>query len=80
MLFQHLRAQPQGPLTSSLAAERVGYRAGGRPDTSRLERRLGLRGQRDGRTGKAARQRWVGYRTGVALCRAIDVDPVELGL
>jgi hypothetical protein len=68
------------PLTSSLAAERVGYTAAGRPDTSRLERRLGLRGQRDRRGGGARRQRFVGYRTGLELCRAIDLDPVELGL
>jgi hypothetical protein len=68
------------PLTSSLAAERVGYTAAGRPDTSRLERRLGVRGQRDRRAGRARRQRFVGYRTGLELCRAIDLDPVELGL
>jgi hypothetical protein len=68
------------PLTSSLAAERVGYTAAGRPDTSRLERRLGVRGQRDRRAGGARRQRFVGYRTGLELCRAIDLDPVELGL
>jgi hypothetical protein len=68
------------PLTSSLAAERIGYTAAGRPDTSRLERRIGVRGQRDRRAGGARRQRFVGYRTGVELCRAIDLDPVELGL
>jgi hypothetical protein len=81
VLFRHL-SDPgrERPLTSSLAAERVGYTAAGRPDTSRLERRLGLAGQRDRRAGGARRQRFVGYRTGLELCRAIDLDPVELGL
>jgi hypothetical protein len=81
VLFRHLSdPERERPLTSSLAAERIGYTAAGRPDTSRLERRLGLRAQRDRRAGGARRQRSVGYRTGLELCRAIDVDPVELGL
>jgi hypothetical protein len=81
ILFQHLSdPEREGPLTPSLAAERIGYRAGGRPDTSRLLRRLGLADQRDGTARKTRRQRAVGYRTGLELCRAIDVDPVELGL
>ncbi|MBD0282651.1 MAG: hypothetical protein ICV69_10725 [Thermoleophilaceae bacterium] len=80
ILFQH-QSDPEreGPLTPSLAAERIGYHAGGRPDTSRLLRRLGLADQRDGSARKPRRQRSVGYRTGPELCRAIDVDPVELG-
>ena len=81
VLFQHLSdPEREGPLTTSLAAERIGYRAGGRPDTSRLLRRLGLADQRDGTARQTRRQRSVGYRTGLELCRAIDVDPVELGL
>jgi hypothetical protein len=81
VLFQQLSdPEREGPLTPSLAAERIGYRAGGRPDTSRLLRRLGLADQRDGTAGRTRRQRSVGYRTGLELCRAIDVDPVELGL
>lgn len=81
VLFQHLSdPEREGPLSPSLAAERIGYRAGGRPDTSRLLRRLGLADQRDGTAGRTRRQRSVGYRTGLELCRAIDVDPVELGL
>ena len=81
ILFQH-QSDPEreAPLTSSLAAERIGYRAGGRPGTSRPLRRLGLADQRDGTARKSRRQRSVGYRTGLELCRAIDVDPVELGL
>jgi hypothetical protein len=81
VLFQHLSdPEREGPLTPSLAAERIGYTAGRRPDTSRLLRRLGLAEQRDGSARKPRRQRSVGYRTGLELCRAIDVDPVELGL
>jgi hypothetical protein len=81
VLFQQLSdPEREGPLTASLAAERIGYRAGGRPDTSRLLRRLGLADQRDGTAHRTRRQRTVGYRTGLELCRAIDVDPVELGL
>jgi hypothetical protein len=81
ILFQHLsHPEREGPLTPSLAAERIGYHAGGRPDTSRLLRRLGLADQRDGTAHRTRRQRTVGYRTGLELCRAIDVDPVELGL
>lgn len=68
-------------LTASLAARRMGYQAaGGRCDTQRLLRRLGLACHRDGRGGEGRRQRSVRYETGVALCRAIEVDPVELGL
>lgn len=57
-------------LTSSMAAERIGYVAAGRADTSRLHRRLGLDGG----------QRTVSYRTAVALCDALAVDPTEVGL
>jgi hypothetical protein len=81
ILFQQLSdPEREGPLTPSLAAERIGYRAGKRSDTSRFLRRLGLADQRDGTARKTRRQRSVGYRTGLELCRAIDVDPVELGL
>lgn len=79
VLFLHLSDDGrERPLTRSLAAERVGWSAGGRPDTSRLLRRFGLADDSD--RGGRRRQRSVGYRTGVALCRAIDLDPVELGL
>jgi hypothetical protein len=81
VLFRHLSdPRRERPLTPSLAAERIGYTARGRADTSRLLRRLGLAEQRHGTTGAARRQRSVGYRTGVELCRAVDIDPVELGL
>jgi hypothetical protein len=82
VLFDH-RASPtrEAPLSAALAAERVGYRtAEGRSDTQRLRRRAGIARHRDGRDGRARWQRFVNYETGVALCRAVDVDPVELGL
>ena len=68
------------PLTASMAAERIGWAAGGRADTTRLLRRFGVAEQQDGRRRRAIKQRSVNYRTGLQLCRAIDVDPVELGL
>lgn len=64
------------PLSASVAAQRVGYRGpAGRSDTHRLMRRLGLACH-----GGGCRQRSVRYETGVALCRAVGVDPVDLGL
>ncbi len=82
VLFEH-RTKPgrERSLSSAVAAERIGYRmADGRADTERLRRRLGLACHRDGRGGRGRRQRFVRYETGVALCRAVEVDPVELGL
>lgn len=60
-------------LTVSLAAERIGYVADGRADTSRLRRRLGL-------AGEEGSQRAISYETAVALCAALSVDPMEVGL
>jgi hypothetical protein len=67
------------PLTARLAAERIGYLDDGRPDTTRLRRRLGVAEQTD-KAGRHTRQRAVSYRTALALCSAMDVDPVEVGL
>ena len=80
VLFRHRSGESQEqPLSVSAAAERVGYRtADGRPDTQRLRRRMGLAAHSDIHGERC--QRTVGYRTGLALCQAIDVDPVELGL
>lgn len=68
------------PLSASVAAERIGFVAGGRPDTTRLMRRLGLadRCERSGEYRRRARS--VAYATGLALCEAIDIDAVDLGL
>jgi hypothetical protein len=63
------------------AAQRSGFvTADGRSDTQRLRRRAGVARHRDGRIGRSRWQRVVRYETGVALCRAVEVDPVELGL
>lgn len=68
-------------LSVALAAERAGYRMpDGRADTVRLMRRLGLAEVLDGPSGERVRNRFVNYETGLALCRALDRDPVELGL
>lgn len=82
VLFAHRSGTArEGPLTAALAAERIGYRmADGRSDTQRLLRRFGLACHRDGRGGRSRWQRSVRYETGVALCQAVAVDPVELGL
>lgn len=63
------------------AAQRSGFvTADGRSDTQRLRRRAGVARHFDGRGGGSRWQRVVRYETGVALCRAVEVDPVELGL
>ncbi|MDQ3647588.1 MAG: hypothetical protein M3433_03200 [Actinomycetota bacterium] len=80
VLFRH-RSDPrqERAMSVSEAAERVGYlTVEGKPDTQRLRRRLGLAHHSDAQGPRF--QRAVGYRTGLALCQAIDVDPVELGL
>ena len=67
-------------LDESTAALRAGFRMGdGRADTTRLLRRLGLV-ERTERGGRRERGRTVNPATGLALCRALDRDPVELGL
>ena len=80
----HQRSDPrrsEQPLTASLAAERIGYRwPNAKADKTRLRRRLGLADQHDKATGGHTRQRAVSYQTALALCTALDVDPVEVGL
>lgn len=46
-----------------------------KPDTSRLKRVLGLSPNSDGKY-----QQTVQYETAVALCEALGVDPVDVGL
>ena len=74
-------AAGEAVLDIATAAQRGGYlTTDGRSDTQRLRRRAGVAGCRDGRGERIQMQRSVRYETGVALCRAVDVDPVELGL
>jgi hypothetical protein len=80
-LWRHLteEAPEAARLSKTVAAERAGYgMSDGRLDTVRLERRLGLAAQM--KDGTRKRNRFVNYETGLALCRALDRDPVELGL
>jgi hypothetical protein len=82
VLLAH-RSEGSGPATVSTAtaAQRAGYRAAdGRSDTQRLRRRAGVARHRDGRAGRSRWQRSVRYETGIVLCHAVGVDPVELGL
>jgi hypothetical protein len=70
-----------GAPTVARAAERAAYlTATGRSDTQRLRRRSGLAQHRDGHRDQPGWQRSVRYETGLALCRAVELDPVELGL
>ena len=80
LLWRDLAGRESGHLTVSTAALRAGFRTpDGRADTSRFERRLGLRPTGNGSDG-ATRNTSVNYETGVTLCRALGRDPVELGL
>jgi hypothetical protein len=83
-LWRHLAGEQRAPeerLSESIAAERAGFwMADGRVDTERLMRRLGPSARLDGHSGRRIRNRFVNYETGLVLCRALDRDPVELGL
>ena len=80
LLWHDLARRKSGRLTASTAALRAGFRTpDGRGDTSRFERRLGLRPVGSGSRG-ATHNTSVNYETGVTLCRALGRDPVELGL
>jgi hypothetical protein len=74
----------RGPerLSPADAAARAGYidRRRGRADTTRLYRRLGLSTQHKGGRGAAAPSQFVSEKTALALCRALDRDPAELGI
>ncbi len=80
--FVYLTSRP-GPerLCPAEAAARAGYidRRRGRADTTRLYRRLGLATQHKGGLGATASQS-VSEQTALALCRALDRDPAELGI
>jgi hypothetical protein len=81
LLWHELARRPRsGNLTPSTAALRAGFRTpDGRGDTSRFERRLGLRPVGSGSRGPR-RNTSVNYETALTLCRALGRDPVELGL
>lgn len=66
-------------LSLSQVALRAGYvSADGRADVTRLQRRLGLAAHRS--AGRPAINAFVTHDTALTLCRALERDPVELGL
>lgn len=69
------RAFLESGLTASEVARRLGWEWNGRPDTTRVRRRLGLVANSE--TGRCSH---VWYRTAVDLARALDVDPFEVGV
>jgi hypothetical protein len=83
--FAYLTApeRPEGerlcPVEAALRAGYVDARKG-HGDTSRLLRRLGLAVHHDGRRGAAPPSQFVSAQTALALCRALDRDPTELGI
>jgi hypothetical protein len=78
VLFEHHANAAREEHVTARAADRAGYlMADGRADTQQLLRRIGL--ARDQGSAREAR-RSVQYDTAVALCRAVEVEPVELGL
>jgi hypothetical protein len=80
LLWHDLARRKSGHLTASTAALRAGFRTpDGRGDTSRFERRLGIRPVGSGGR-RATHNSSVNYETGLTLCRALGRDPVELGL
>lgn len=60
----------------SLMSDRAGYYRDGKPDTSRLQRRLGLMPN----SGEAVPQRTCTYKTAVTLAAALGLDPVDIGV
>lgn len=75
----HTDSERPEPLSASVAARRIGFELpNGSGDTQRLKRRLGLLEARSAHP--RPRQRLANYETGVALCRAIDIEPAQCGL
>lgn len=76
-----IAAYQRSELSSWELAERMGYmrKRGKRviPDTSRALRTLGLK--REGASGYV-RGDTISYDLGVKLCRALDLDPVDVGV
>lgn len=72
-------AVEQSGLTWSEVADRLGWVSAGKPDTSRLQRRLGVIPTTGGR-GPAKVTKTIRPDIAAAILRAIDVDPVDVGL
>ena len=79
----YIEAEARGAIRVGEMAERMGWTRSGvnpSPDTSRLERRLGLRPGVNGRKGRR-RHAWttsLADSTYGLMCRGLEVDPVEV--
>lgn len=79
------RLEKAGEISAHSLAIRLGwtrrYEGGAlRGDSTRVLRYLGLMAQTNGRTGRKTTRTSVNYSTGVKLCRAMGVDPVDVGV
>lgn len=70
------RAEVARGIPWAVMADRGGYVKRGEPDVWTLQIQLGLR-KRGARSGYA---QWTSYAEGPRLARAIDADPVDVGL
>lgn len=66
-------------LSAAKLAERMGWLWGGRGDSPRVKRALGLIPQRSG-NGEQARARTMRYRRAVEMITAMGLDPTDYGL
>ena len=77
------RLQTEQGLTLSEICRNLGwYSSGGRPDTNRLQRRLGRLSHSTVKRGKLyqSHQKTIGYDLAVKIAKAAGVDPVDAGL
>lgn len=68
------RAEVARGIAWAVMADRGGYVKHGEPDVWTLQMRLGLR-----KRGRGYAQ-WTSYAEGPRLARAVDADPVDVGL
>jgi hypothetical protein len=77
------RRQVEQGLTLSEICRNLGwYSSVGRPDTNRLQRRLGRISHSTVKRGKlyAGYQKTIGYELATQIAKAAGVDPVDVGL
>lgn len=79
-----LEEQRAGRVDAALVAIRMGWENSGRwgkaPDTTRVRRRLGLTPETAKGQGKGQYRRYLEREKAEQLCRAIGLDPHEVGL
>lgn len=79
------RLERSGEISAHALAMRLGwtrkYSDGSvRGDTTRVLRYLGLRHQTNGKSKRKTTRTHVNYETGVKFCRAMGLDPVDVGV